>query len=66
MRKHNADNERIKRKYLIFEKETRQQSDASIDSIAKSIARFEEYTKWREFKRFHFEQAIRFKKHLAK
>lgn len=66
MRKHNADNERIKRKYLIFEAEARQQSEASIDSIAKSIARFEEYTKWRDFKRFHYEQAIGFKRHLSK
>ena len=66
MRKHNADNERIKRKYLIFEAEARQQSEASIDSIAKSIARFEEYTKRRDFKRFHYEQAIGFKRHLSK
>ena len=66
MTKHNPTNERIKRKYLIFEKEARQQSEATIDTIAKSISRFEEYTKRKDFKRFHFEQAIGFKNHLAK
>ncbi|RLA52374.1 MAG: site-specific integrase [Gammaproteobacteria bacterium] len=65
MRKHHPDNERIKRKYLIFQKEARQQHEATIDSIAKSLARFEEYTKCRDFKLFHFEQAVAFKRNLA-
>lgn len=65
MRKHNPENERIKRKYLVFQKEARQQSEATIDSIAKSFSRFEEYNKWKDFKRFHFEQAVAFKNHLA-
>ena len=50
MRKHHPDNERIKRKYLVFQKEARQQSEATIDSIAKSLSRFEEYTKWKDFR----------------
>lgn len=65
MSKHNPANERIKRKYLIFQKEARQQSEATIDSIAKSISRFEEYTNWRDFKKFHHEQAVGFKKRLC-
>lgn len=65
MRKHHPTNERIKREYLIFEKEARRQSEATIDSVAKSIARFEEYTKYKDFKRFHVAQAIAFKRHLA-
>ena len=65
MRKHHPENERVKRKYLIFQKEARQQSEATIDSIAKSLARFEDYNKCRDFKRFHFEQAVAFKRHLA-
>jgi len=65
MRKHHPDNERIKRKYLVFQKEARQQSEATIDSIAKSLSRFEEYTRWKSFKRFHFEQAVAFKRHLT-
>ena len=65
MRKHNPSNERIKRTYLVFEKEARRQSEATIDSIAKSLSRFEEYTNYKDFKRFHFEQAVAFKRHLA-
>ncbi|MBQ0789195.1 MAG: tyrosine-type recombinase/integrase [Cycloclasticus sp.] len=66
MTKHNPNNERIKRKYLIFMKEARQQQEATIDAIAKAINRFENYTKFRDLKSFHFEQAVGFKKHLAK
>ena len=64
--KHNAKNERIKRKYLIFLKEAKRQNEASIDAVAKALSRFEEYTKHRDFKAFHFEQAVGFKKNLAK
>lgn len=66
MNKHNPNNERIKRKYLIFMKEARQQQEATIDAIAKAVNRFESYTKFRDFKSFRFEQAVGFKKHLAK
>ena len=66
MSKHNPNNERIKRKYLIFMKEARQQQEATIDAIAKAINRLENYTKFRDFKSFHFEQAVGFKKYLGK
>lgn len=66
MSKHNPNNERIKRKYLIFMKEAKQQQEATIDAIAKAVNRFESYTNFRDFKSFHFEQAVGFKKHLAK
>ena len=66
MKKHNPNNERIKRKYLVFLKEAKRQSEASIDAVAMAISRFELYTKHRDFKTFHFEQAVGFKKHLAK
>ena len=33
--------------------------------MAKAIARFEAYTKWRDFKKFHIEQAKGFKRSLA-
>ncbi len=65
MKKYNANNERIKRKYLIFLKQAKGQSEASIDSVAKAIIRFESYNKFKDFKAFHFEQAIGFKKHLT-
>ncbi len=65
MIKHNANNERIKRQYFIFLKEARRQNEVSVDGVAKSISRFESYTKYRDFKAFHFEQAVGFKNHLA-
>jgi len=65
MKKMNANNERIKRKYLTFLKQAKGQNEASIDAVAKAISRFETYTKWKDFKAFHYEQAIAFKVHLA-
>lgn len=65
MKKYNAENERAKRSYLIFMKEAKRQNESSIDGVAKALSRFEEYTKLRSFKAFHFEQAVGFKKHLA-
>jgi integrase len=65
MTKHNADNERIKRKYFTFLKDARGHSEPTVDAAAKALDRFEVYTKQRDFRAFHFEQAIAFKKHLA-
>lgn len=65
MIKHNPDNERIKRKYLRFLKESKGQSESSLDSVAMALSRYDSYTKYRDFKKFHFEQAIRFKKFLS-
>lgn len=65
MKKYNANNERIKRKYLIFLKQAKGQNESSIDAVAKALVRFESYNKHKDFKAFHFEQAIGFKKHLA-
>ena len=66
MTKHNAANERIKRDYLAYLKEALGRDEATIDGVAKSLARFEESTKARDFKRFHREQAVAFKAALAK
>ncbi|MCF6355990.1 MAG: site-specific integrase [Candidatus Polarisedimenticolaceae bacterium] len=63
--KHNPENVRIKRKYFIFMKEAKRQDEASIDAIAKALDRFEVYGKYRNFKSFHHQQAVGFKKHLA-
>ena len=65
MTKYNANNERIKRKYLVFLKQAKGQNEASVDAVAKAVSRFESYNKHKDFKAFHFEQAIGFKKHLA-
>ena len=65
MTKHNAENERIKRKYFAYLKEAKRHSEPTVDAAAKALARFEEYTRHKDFKAFHFEQAVAFKKHLA-
>jgi integrase len=65
MKKHNPANERIKRKYFSFLKEAKRHSEATVDAAAKALSRFEAYTRYRDFKAFHFEQAIAFKRHLA-
>jgi integrase len=65
MATHNASNERIKRKYFAYLKEAKRHSEPTVDASAKALNRFEVYTKHRDFKAFHFEQAIAFKKHLA-
>jgi integrase len=65
MHKHHPDNERIKHKYFSFLKEAMRHSEQTIDGVAKAIARFEEYNKHRDFKLFHHQQAVAFKKHLT-
>lgn len=65
MKTHNAENERIKRRYFAYLKEAMRQSEQTLDAIAKSLARFEDYTKYKDFKAFHYQQAVAFKGHLA-
>jgi len=65
MKKNNPTNERIKRKYFAFLKEAKRHSEPTVDAAAKALSRFEVYTRHRDFKAFHFEQAIAFKRHLA-
>lgn len=65
MTKHNPSNERIKRQYFAYQKEARRLSEATLDATAKALNRFEEYTRYRDFKAFHIEQAMAFKNHLA-
>ena len=65
MRTHSPENERIKRAYFIYLKEARRLSEHSIDAAAAALSKFEEYTKYRDFKRFHIQQAVGFKRKLA-
>lgn len=65
MAKSNPANERIKRTYLRYLEEARGRDEATIDRVAKSLARFEDATGRRDFKRFHREQAMAFKRRLA-
>jgi hypothetical protein len=65
MKKHNPTNERIKRKYFAFLKEAKRHSEPTVDATAKALNRFEVYTRYKDFKAFHFAQAIAFKRNLA-
>jgi len=61
----NPGNERVKRAYFIYLKEARRLGEHSIDCAAAALAKFEDYTKYRDFKRFHIQQAIGFKRKLS-
>jgi site-specific recombinase XerD len=52
-------------KYLCYLKQARGRNEATVDAVAKSLARFEESTGWKDFKRFHREQAVAFKAKLS-
>ena len=65
MRKHNAENERIKRQYFAYLKEAKRHSEPTVDAAAKALSRFEEHTGKRDFKAFHYQQAVAFKRQLA-
>lgn len=65
MTTHNASNERIKRRYFTYLKEAKRHSEQTVDAVAKALARFEADTKHRDFRAFHFEQAVAFKRRLA-
>lgn len=65
MRTHNPENERVKRSYFVYLKEAKRLSEHSIDAAAAALSKFEQYTKYRDFKRFRFQQAVGFKHKLA-
>jgi len=65
MPEYNPHNERIKRQYFLHLKEAIQQTEATVDQVAKALARFEADTKYRDFKAFRPEAAVAFKRHLA-
>jgi integrase len=64
MIKYNTNNVRINHDYCEFLKEAKRLSDVSVDGVTKAINRLEEYTQYKDFKQFHFQQAVGFKKHL--
>lgn len=65
MRKHHAQNERIKRQYFAYLEEAKRMSTSSVDQVAAAIAQFEISTVHRDFRAFHIEQARKFKRQLA-
>ncbi len=65
MTNYNSANERIKRQYFAYLADALGHSEQTIDAVAKAIARFEAYTRYKDFKTFHIEQAKAFKRDLA-
>jgi integrase len=66
MRKYCEENERIKRKYMAYLKQANGQDQKSIDKAAAALVKFEESTKYKPFKKFHIDQAGKFKTYLEK
>jgi integrase len=64
MARHHPLNERIKRQYLAYLKEVDGKAESTIDQAMAAIALFEESTGHRDFKKFHVEQARKFKRWL--
>lgn len=64
MAKHNAANTRIKREYFQYLKEAKRRNVASIDAVAHALARFESANGHKDFRNFHREQAVAFKRRL--
>jgi integrase len=65
MTKPNAKNERIKRDYVLYLEEAKRRDPITVDRVLKSIARFEDSTRRKDFKSFHRKQAVAFKNKLA-
>ena len=65
MKNHCPANERVKRHYFGYLKAARGRDDATIDSVARAIDRFEKSTGIKDFKRFHREQVVAFRTRLA-
>lgn len=66
MAKHNPDNERIKRAYYQYLREAKGRNESSVDAAMKALARFEESNGYKDFKKFHRQQAVAFKAKLDK
>ena len=64
MTKRHIKNVRAIHEYWHFLKEAKSLCEASVDGITKAINRFEEYTKYKDFNKFHYQQAVGFKKYL--
>ena len=50
MTKYNPDNERLKHRYYAFLKQAKGRDDATIDGVSAALRRFEEHTKFKDFR----------------
>lgn len=65
MAKRNKDNLRIKRRYLLWRKDARGISEASLDKTAAAITLYDDWLGGKDFRAFHSERARAFKRHLG-
>jgi integrase len=63
--KPNPKNERIKRAYVRYLEEAKGRDTVTVDRVLKSVSRFEESTRRKDFRVFHREQAVAFKRKLS-
>ncbi len=63
--KRHAENERVKRRYLQFLREVKGRDEASLDTVAKALERFDSYNSYRDLRKFRIEQAQAFKANLG-
>jgi site-specific recombinase XerC len=61
----NPKNDRVKREYLIYLKDARQRSAATVDQVRHAIDRLEVYAGFKDFGTFNKEQALGFKRALV-
>ena len=66
MRKYNAENERIKRRFEQYLREAKGHDDQSIDKVRAALVKFEESTKYKSFKSFRIDHARQFKDALSR
>jgi integrase len=60
----NPKNERVKKDYYQYLRESKGKSDQTINQVRNSLSRFEKHTKLKDFDTFNKNQAIAFKKHM--
>ena len=66
MRKYNAENERLKRRYEQYLREAKGHDDKSIYKMRAALVKFEESTMYKPFKAFRVYQARQFKDTLRR
>jgi integrase/recombinase XerD len=64
MTKYNAQNERIKRQYLEWEKEAKGKASSTINNMRDALYRFEEHIQFKNFKQVTRQDILSFKKQL--
>ena len=66
MRKLNEENERTKRAYIRYLEETKGKDNKTTDKVLAALLEYDESTNFKSFKKFHIDDAVRFKRYLDK